>query len=341
MNVASSVMTLAAFCLCLAATSASAVTVDWVTIGNPGNANDATGYGSANYSYKIGKYEVTIGQYAEFLNAAAKTDRYGLYAPRMGTVGEIAGIARSGTSGAYSYSVIGPFATVQIPQATAAERPIQIENWFNAARFANWMQNGQGTGDTETGAYTLVGGQMGGTAPAKNPGAQFYIPTDDEWYKAAYYSPVKGGAGKPGYYKYATQSDAAPGNTVGSASNQANYGKDGMFSVGAGSRNLLTNVGAFSGSRSFYGTFDQSGNAWEWTDLTGVASVNRGLRGGGIFFFGDSAYSFNVVSASINISDDAMGFRLAAPVPEPSTYAMAVAGLACGGYSMFRRRKRD
>ncbi len=28
------------------------------------------------------------------------------------------------------------------------------------------------------------------------------------------------------------------------------------------------------------------------------------------------------------------------PVPEPSTYAMALAGLACGGYSMFRRRKR-
>ena len=27
-------------------------------------------------------------------------------------------------------------------------------------------------------------------------------------------------------------------------------------------------------------------------------------------------------------------------VPEPSTYTMAVAGLACGGYSMFRRRKR-
>jgi|GEM_PF-6811930 len=27
-------------------------------------------------------------------------------------------------------------------------------------------------------------------------------------------------------------------------------------------------------------------------------------------------------------------------VPEPSTYAMALAGLACGGYSMFRRRNR-
>ena len=30
----------------------------------------------------------------------------------------------------------------------------------------------------------------------------------------------------------------------------------------------------------------------------------------------------------------------AVPVPEPSTYAMALAGLACGGYTMFRRRKQ-
>jgi len=29
-----------------------------------------------------------------------------------------------------------------------------------------------------------------------------------------------------------------------------------------------------------------------------------------------------------------------APVPEPSTYVMALAGLACGGYSLFRRRQR-
>jgi hypothetical protein len=28
------------------------------------------------------------------------------------------------------------------------------------------------------------------------------------------------------------------------------------------------------------------------------------------------------------------------PVPEPSTYAMALAGVACGGYTMWRRRKR-
>ena len=36
----------------------------------------------------------------------------------------------------------------------------------------------------------------------------------------------------------------------------------------------------------------------------------------------------------------AAGFAItAAAVPEPSTYAMALAGLACGGYSLFRRRR--
>jgi len=33
------------------------------------------------------------------------------------------------------------------------------------------------------------------------------------------------------------------------------------------------------------------------------------------------------------------GIAVYAPVPEPSTYAMALAGLGCGGYSLFRRRR--
>lgn len=37
---------------------------------------------------------------------------------------------------------------------------------------------------------------------------------------------------------------------------------------------------------------------------------------------------------------DNMAFWDAVPVPEPSAYAMALAGIAFGGYSLFRRRKR-
>jgi formylglycine-generating enzyme required for sulfatase activity len=150
--------------VCLLAAPAGAVSIDMVTVGNAGNANDIGGglIGAVAYDYQIGKYDVTIGQYTSFLNAVAKTDTYSLYNSSMGTNGNIAGISQSGSSGNYSYSVIG-----------SADRPITYVNWFDAARFANWMANGQPTGaqtdtTTENGAYALSGADNGGLAPAKN-----------------------------------------------------------------------------------------------------------------------------------------------------------------------------
>ncbi len=328
--------------------SAHAVTIDWVTVGDPGNAADTTGNpnpaGAVADAFRIGKYEVTIQQYTDFLNAVAASDLYSLYNTSMASNLNIAGISRSGTSGGYSYSVTGPSGVTPAGASSPGNRPITFVSWFDAARFANWLQNGQGAGSTETGAYTLVGGQTSGTAPAKNPNAQFYIPTENEWYKAAYY---KGSGTNAGYWDYATQSDSVPGNTIGSGANQVNY-QNGVFAVTQSSgtlpssQNYLTDVGAFSGSVSAYGTFDQSGNVYEWNDLTGAAGSTRGLRGG----------SFNVSVSDLSSSfgyalnpsseNNFGGFRLASPVavPEPSTYAMALAGLACGGYSMLRRRKR-
>lgn len=87
------------------------------------------------------------------------------------------------------------------------------------------------TSSTETGAYTL-GNMTTGTPPAKNPGARYWVPSENEWYKAAYYDPNKSGTGVGGYWSYATQSDTAPstvtanelGNgSAGSAGNFANY----------------------------------------------------------------------------------------------------------------------
>jgi len=317
----------AANCLCTA--SAAPITLDMVTVGDPGNAADTSpaGYGAVAEVYKIGKYEVTIGQYTNFLNAAARSDPYSLYNPNMATDLNIAGISRAGSSGSYTYSVINN-------GGDSANRPITYVSWFDAARFANWMHNGQGSGSTETGAYTL-NGATSGTAPARNLGAQFYIPTENQWYKAAYY---KGGGTNAGYWDYATQSDTAPGNTIGSGANQANV-YHGVFR--SASQNYLTNVGAFTNSVSTYGTFDQTGNAAEWNDLTGAAGSSRGWQGGSWnsivngFYVSSSAGSTALAS---NENSD-FGFRLAA-VPEPSTYAMALAGLACGGFSMWRRRRR-
>jgi formylglycine-generating enzyme required for sulfatase activity len=345
----------------LAVSAHAAPVIDWVTVGNPGNANDpATGnlYGGVNYSYQIGKYDVTIGQYTDFLNAVAATDTYSLYNASMATELNVAGIAQSGSSGSYTYSVNGPDGVVN--GQSGANRPITYVSWWDSARFSNWMANGQPTGGqtsttTENGAYN-VNGATTGNAPAKNvtnpntsAAPTFFIPNENEWYKAAYYSPVLN-SGSGGYYTYATQSNAAPTNVIGSGSNQANYYTGSGYSVTQSeaydpSQNYLTDVGAFTNSASFYGTFDQSGNVFQWNDLDGLASSgsSRGLRGGD-FYYGNP---FNLSSSGSYSNDptyetNTVGFRLASPVavPEPSTYAMAIAGLTCGGYSMWRRRKR-
>jgi hypothetical protein len=242
---------------------------------------------------------------------------------------------------------------------SAANRPITYVNWWDSARFANWLANGQPTGDqtnttTENGAYNLNGATSGQakarnvTNPNTNATPTFYIPTQNEWYKAAYYSPVLN-SGSGGYYTYATQSNTAPGNVPGSGANQANYFTDGttdLFSVTQSgdydlNQNYLTDVGAFTNSASFYGTFDQSGNVYEWNDLAGAAGPSRQLRGGDFFFGGAINLSSSSQFSAVPSAENVYGFRLASPVvvPEPSTYAMAFAGIACGAWQMVRRRR--
>ena len=118
--------------LALGTTLANAtVNIDLVQVGNAGNAADTTGYGAVTNPFAIGKYDVTVGQYTSFLNAVGATDTYGLYNTGMATDLNVAGISQSGSSGSYTYSVIG-----------SANHPITYVSWFDAARFANWVANG-------------------------------------------------------------------------------------------------------------------------------------------------------------------------------------------------------
>jgi len=342
----------------LPAVPARALTIDLVTVGNAGNANDpATGnlYGGVAYDFRIGMFHVTIGQYTEFLNAVAADDTNSLYNANMATNLNVAGISRAGSSGSFTYSVM-------TNGGNSSNRPITYVSWFDSARFANWMANGQPTGaqttaTTENGAYNLANWQAG-YAPAKNTinpntgtAPTFFIPKENEWYKAAYYSPALNG-GTGGYYTYATQSNTAPGNVPGSGSNQANYlvgsGTGSRYSVTqsrsySSSQNYLTDVGIFLNSPSYYGTFDQSGNVYQWHDYDGSRSGSRGFRGGLWRWTAAASSSSNQSGGGTAASEESyqIGFRLAAPVavPEPSTCMMALAGLACGGYSMFRRRR--
>jgi hypothetical protein len=226
-------------------------------------------------------------------------------------------------------------------------------------RYANWMSNGKESGSTESGAYTL-NGQTSGLLPERNPNAGFYVPTENEWYKSAYYDPMLN-SGSGGYRSYATASDTAPGNSVGSASNQANYLASGIASVTQvstydPSQKYLTDVGAFVGSASFYGTFDQGGNASELLidpTLGSGIDPNNGsvlLRGGSWASDTTSAVWRKNLSLPLQWSGfdsdfpfdspDYAGFRLTyiQPVPEPSSVVLAGVGVCFGIVWHLRRR---
>ena len=305
--------------------SVHAVVIDYVPVGNPGNPDDVTGNGAVGYGYQIGEYEVTNAQYAEFLNAVAQTDTYGLFNPSMSD-NSSGGITRSGVSGSYSYAV----------KANMGNKPVNFVSWYDAARFTNWLHNSQPVGlqtlsTTEGGAYTLSGNSG---LISKESSATVWIPTENEWYKAAYYDPTAAETGN--YWLYPTQSDSVP--TVGLADLDGDISNPGAnvanYSFGADWNGLdghVTSVGS-TGSDSHYGTFDQAGNVWEWNDA--IIGSNRGMRGGsstdGDFTL--DSYARLVLSPSDEFAN--VGFRIAT-VPEPGvTVLVALASV------LLRRRRR-
>jgi len=178
--------------------AAPLVEIDYVTVGDPGNPNDSTGYGQVDYVYQIGKYEVTCAQYAAFLNARAKRDTNGLYNPGMASSSR-GGIVRAGTEGSYTHTVKAGFANV----------PVCFVNFYDALRFCNWLHNGaMEFSDTETGAYALSGSNVPGIERTNK--ALVFLPSDNEWYKAAYYHATSSGGPANGYWLYPTKSNVAP-----------------------------------------------------------------------------------------------------------------------------------
>ena len=294
--------------------AAAIVVIDTVVVGDAGNANDTTGLGSVGYAYRMGAYEVTNSQYAEFLNAKAASDPLGLYHSSMTNDFE-GGIVRSGSDGTYSYA----------PKTSRGDNPVNWVSWYDSIRFANWMHNGQGGGDTETGAYTLLGGTptpSNGDSVTRNPDADWALPTRDEWYKAAYYDPST-----DMYFEYPTSSDTAPDAPAPpGGSNSANYFGDPSF-LGA-----PTDVGAYTFSPSPSGTFDQGGNMSEWFEnLDTVLAGHRENRGGnwasGSLVLSASSPLFEYLPDDGGISD-AHGFRLINLTAIPEVNALWLLGTA-------------
>jgi hypothetical protein len=283
-------------------TSGNEFTIDFVSIGNAGNAADTTGYGAVPYEYRVGKYEITQ-------DAITKATASG-----MANV----------TAGAWTGS-----------------QPAADISWYEAAAFVNWLNTSTG----KTAAYDLAwdgsawsmnlwssgdAWQLGGENLYRHKDAFYFLPSENEWYKAAYYNP-----GGSNYFLYPTGSDTAP-TAVASGTNAGTAVYEQPFF-------LAEPAGVDSaGGLSPYGTMGQGGNVWEWNEsaLYGAndsASEDRAFLGGAWYDFetalGDSRGGAPPWYKG-DFSD--IGFRVAS-VPEPSTYALV---LMAGGAWLLRKRLR-
>lgn len=321
--------------LCNSAANAH-VTFDWAIVGNPGNDPDQDygngRFGAVAYTYRISKYEVTNAQYAEFLNAADPlgANPNSLYSPDMGSR-VWGGIAfNAGAANGLKYST----------KTDMGNKPVNFVSFMDAMRFTNWLENGQPTdgSGTETGVYKI----SDGLSEVRAMGAQFFIPSEDEWYKAAYHQPAAQGGDSDNYWLYPTATNSVP--TIALATAVGDVSNPGMnvvnYRAGAdwnGENGNVTTVGsAGPGSASFYGTFDQGGNLWELNEsvIAFGAPCCRGLRGGD-WTGGNSGATpgYNLAASFRHAggprSGNAVeGFRVAS-IPEPT--AMWLAAWGCLG----------
>ncbi len=211
------------------ATVIRGIDIEFVTIGNAGNLGDTraeanpSGCGAVSYEYRIGKYEITAAQWQ--------------------TINTAAGIGDPGN--------------------WDGDQPVAAISWYEAAQFCNYLT----TGDKSQGVYQFSGdnvspGDFLSILDHENAvtiyGTAYFLPTEDERYKAAYYTGSS-------YSTYANGTGIAPIAGV-----ETNY--DNVF-------DHPWDIG--SGTIEQNGTFDMMGNVWEWNEAaTETAGFSRGTRAG-------------------------------------------------------------
>jgi formylglycine-generating enzyme required for sulfatase activity len=283
---------------------ANSFEIEFATIGNAGNAPDANPNpaGAVPYEYRIGKYEIS-----EQMIAKANT---------LGGLG-------------ITTDTRGP------------NFPATSVTWYEAARFVNWLNTSTGSVPAykfdAAGNFQLWDGMDAGYNPAnlyRNRLARYFLPSLNEWHKAAYYDPVAGV-----YYDYPTGSDTVPDgiDSVGDPNFDAVF-YDGGLNDGP---NVTTDVGLLNR----YGTAGQGGNVDEW-DETAFDRLNDEANDQRASLGGTWATAANVLAASHtgggivpHFEGSFIGFRIAGVIPEPSTLALLATGVSASLGRRSRRRR--
>ncbi len=304
--------------------------LDWATMGAPGNRpvteKEAPGMGdlrvgSVGYEYRLTRTEVTVSQWFEFVRA---------YAPHWAAAGgnprdpQLTGWwIDHGPSGHY------------ITSPGAANFPA-VMGWRLAARYCNWLHNGKVNESWafESGAYdtsTFVMGPDGIVLDqaTHSPGAQFWIPTGDEWVKAAYYDPDRYGPGQEGYWRYPLGSNDLPVSGFPWDGGETNAG-DATYPL------IGMDVGSYPDSTSPWGLLDMSGGEEEWTGTISGDANRRVALGSRI---AETTYPvtdfINWYMMGTGFYSSLRGLRVASAVPAPGAGALLIGTCAL---TLIRRR---
>lgn len=330
---------------CLVALSVQAAVVfDMLEVGDAGNAADpATGRGTVWGPYRMASSPVTNNDYIEFLNAVDPTggNEVGLYNPQMGTDARGGITLNSGADDGMKYQV----------RSNMGNKPVNFVSAYDSMRFVNWMNNGQGRGSTETGAYTITSDGMANNTIERQPIAGYVLPRSDEFYKSVFYDPRLEGAGGPTgndfYWMYPNQSDSLPTEALADAVGDIINGPAINYNNSAdwnGQNGNVTTVGS-GGGLSYYGLLETGGNVWEWNDNIEL-SLFRGASGGSYASSDPNRISSLQDFISLPTLEAAnFGFRVAyrygvEQVPEPSTlgYVLVIGLLMQIRNRVFRER---
>lgn len=309
------------------------LTANWT-----GAQYERQGRGSVSYEFRISRAEVTTGQWLEFFNTFAARSApetittllggwHNLYeGPSWWGATRISDDPNSHTSQW----------ALRTDVAAASMIPVSGISWRTAAMYANWLHNDKNSDWSAllTGAYdtTTWGRNPNGTftdSTTHLPGAKFWIPTLDEWTKAAFFDPNNTSPGENGWRARVNNSDGLPipglpaqaGATTSTGLPQPAYFNPTVNDIP---------LGVYEGAMSPWGLFDTSGGTSE------IVSERRN-DGSSVFTLGSfpgtigdpstaMLYLENSTRPFANGSvyftaqgDPGVGLRIASSIPAPTT----------------------